>query len=236
MHQGDPRPHLLILYDRCGSSPGEWQREGGVSMAKGIAGLGRRRARGATVSVPPGKKVVLHVGCGQPEPESLDERFRGPEWHELRLDIDPSVEPDIIGTIVDMTAVADESVDGVWSSHNLEHVYAHEVETVLGEFRRVLRPGGIALLSVPDLQRIAKQIASGDIERPFYQSEAGGITPLDVLYGHGRSIAGGNTYMAHHTGFTAKTLAQKLRDAGFVGVDVKKEEIALLYASGRKPG
>ncbi len=204
-------------------------------MAKGIAGLGRRRARDPFAAVPPGRKIVLHVGCGMPEPESLDPRFRGSEWHELRLDIDPSVAPDILGTIVDMTAVPDESVDGVWSSHNVEHVYAHEVPSVLAEFRRVLRRGGIALVSVPDLQRVAKLIGGGELERPFYQSDAGGITPLDVLYGHGASIAGGNVYMAHRTGFSARTLRQKLLDAGFVGVDVYKEEVALLYGLGRKP-
>ena len=39
-------------------------------------------------------------------------------------------------------------------SHNLEHVYAHEVPTVLEEFYRVLELGGILCLQMPDLQTV----------------------------------------------------------------------------------
>ena len=197
---------------------------------------GRGGPRWSQLRLPAGKQIVLNVGCGPKRPENLDEYFHGPEWHEVRLDIDPNVQPDIIGTTVDMTAVPDGVVDGIWSEHNLEHVFAHEVGRVLGEFLRVLRPGGIAMLSVPDLQRVAKHLSGGDLERPFYESDAGPIGVLDVLYGHGASIASGNEYMAHRTGFTAKSLGEHLRAAGFVGVNVKRIEIALLEASGRKPG
>jgi hypothetical protein len=44
----------------------------------------------------------------------------------LRLDIDKNVNPDIVGTMLDMSAVADASVDAVFSSHNIEHLYPHE--------------------------------------------------------------------------------------------------------------
>jgi SAM-dependent methyltransferase len=199
----------------------------------------RQHKRGgdwSRLDLPAGKLIVLNVGCGPPRPENLDPYFHRPEWHEVRLDIDPAVKPDIVGTIVDMSGVPGGAVDGIWSEHNLEHVFAHEVGTVLREFLRVLRPGGIAMLSVPDLQRIAKHLSSGDVERPFYESDAGPIGVLDVLYGHGASIAQGNEYMAHRTGFTAKSLGAHLREAGFVGVNVQRVEIALLEASGRKPG
>jgi hypothetical protein len=92
------------------------------------------------------------------------------------------------------------------------------------------------MLSVPDLQRVAKHLASGDLDRTFYESAAGPIGVLDVLYGHRGAIAHGNEYMAHRTGFTAKSLGDKLRRAGFVAVNVQRVEIALLEAAGRKPG
>ena len=68
--------------------------------------------------------------------------FNTPEWHELRLDIDPSVGPDVVGTMTDMAEVISESVDAIFSSHNLEHLEAHEVPVALQEFRRVLKPDG----------------------------------------------------------------------------------------------
>jgi hypothetical protein len=178
---------------------------------------------------------VLHVGCGPQAPEKLHERFHGPEWHEVRLDIDPAVRPDIVASIVDMSVVEDESVDAVWSSHNLEHVYAHEVARVLSGFHRVLRRGGAALITMPDLQTIAKRIAKGELEQPIYQSAAGPIAPLDVIYGHGASVARGNEFMAHRTGFTRRSLTERLHGVGFVDVKVTQavDEVAL-WASARR--
>jgi ubiquinone/menaquinone biosynthesis C-methylase UbiE len=119
--------------------------------------------------------------------------------------------------------VASASVDAVWSSHNLEHLFASEVPLALGEFFRVLRPGGAALITLPDLQAVAELVASDKLEDVAYVSPAGPIAPLDMIYGYGASIARGNVFMAHRTGFTAKTLAGALGRAGFCQVQVERE-------------
>lgn len=183
-----------------------------------------------------GRRLVLHVGCGPPDPENLDESFRGPEWRELRLDIDPTVGPDIIADITAMPEVPSESVDAVWSSHNIEHVFAHEVPNVLGEFLRVLRPGGTAVIATPDLQRAAERIARGRLEDSMYESDAGPISPLDMVYGYGKAIARGNVFMAHRTGYTAQTLTRRLTAVGFVDVRVSRTRQHLaLWAEARRP-
>jgi SAM-dependent methyltransferase len=183
--------------------------------------------------VPDDRSVVLHVGCGPRHAESLHPEFRGPEWHEIRLDIDPGVEPDIVASIVEMSDVPDESVDAVWSSHNLEHVYAHEVPVVLRGFHRVLRSGGQAFLTMPDLQAVGKFISTGKLEDTVYVSPAGPISALDMIFGHRDSVRAGNDFMAHRTGFSAQTLTQRLRDAGFGDVDVNRKDLAL-WARARK--
>lgn len=66
-------------------------------------------------------KIFLHVGCGPKRKDRTTTGFNIPEWHEQRLDIDESVNPDIVGTMTDMSAVASESVDAIFSSHNIEH-------------------------------------------------------------------------------------------------------------------
>ena len=188
------------------------------------------------MQLPDDKKIVLHVGCGPKDPESLDERYRTPAWHELRLDIDPGVEPDIVDDIINMTSVESASVDAVYSHHNIEHVFAHEVPRVLHEFFRVLRPGGEALIATPDLQRAAERIAAGKLEQPIYDTDIGPIMPLDMVYGYGRAIAQGNAFMAHRTGFTARTLQQKLEAAGFTQVVVRRGNDFALLATARKLG
>ena len=84
------------------------------------------------------RKRVLHVGCGIYAEEKLHGVFRGSDWQEIRVDIDPAVKPDIQASITDLRKhVLDASVDAIWSSHNIEHVYDHEVDRVLREFVRV---------------------------------------------------------------------------------------------------
>lgn len=199
--------------------------------------LGIRRStkdRSATTTSD-GRRLVLHVGCGPPNPRKLYEHFRSPEWRELRYDIDPAVRPDIVGSIVDMSGLRSASVDAVWSSHNIEHVYAHEVPMVLREFLRVLRPGGELVLTTPDLQRAAERIAAGALEEPIYRSPAGMISPLDMVYGHLAAVERGNEFMAHRTGFTARSLTVKLRDAGFEPVRVERMADRALWAAAWRP-
>jgi SAM-dependent methyltransferase len=172
-------------------------------------------------------KRVLHVGCGSATIEKLPRGFQDGRWKEIRFDINPGVRPDIVGTITDMTNVANQSVDAVYSSHNLEHVYAHEVVGALQEFKRVLKGSGFAVITCPDLQALADHMKSGKLFDPLYVSPAGPISPIDVLYGHRASIARGETYMAHRTGFSLQTLLACCKAAKFERVAGKRRPTTL---------
>lgn len=163
-------------------------------------------------------KQFLHVGCGPKHKDRTTAGFNNPDWHELRLDIDESVNPDIVGTMTDMSAVADASVDAVFSSHNIEHLYPHEVPVALAEFKRVLKEDGFVVVTCPDLQSVCALIAEDKLTEPAYTSPAGPIAPLDILYGHRPPMARGNLYMAHRCGFTQKVLTGTLQAAGFATV------------------
>jgi SAM-dependent methyltransferase len=179
-------------------------------------------------------KVVLNVGCGHPGRQVLHPAFQGAGWRELRLDVDPSVNPDIVCSMTDMQPIASGSIDAIWSSHNLEHLHRHEVPVALAEFIRILRPGGQMLLTLPDLQKVAELVVSDGLEDEAYFSPSGPITPLDMIYGHTPSVARGNHHMAHRTGFTARTLEVLLVNAGFTGVTLQREGFAL-WARAYKP-
>ena len=124
--------------------------------------------------------------------------------------------PDQVGSITDLSVFDDGSYDAVFSSHNIEHLFAHEVPIALGEFARVLNPKtGIAIITCPDIQALGQRIAEGRVLEPLYQSPAGPITPIDILYGHRASIARGNHHMAHKVGLTAQVLLGAMKQSGF---------------------
>ena len=160
-------------------------------------------------------KTLLHVGCGPKHKDETTLAFNSPSWKELRLDIDPSVQPDLLGTMTDMRSVESGSVDAIFSSHNIEHLYPHEVPVALAEFLRVLKPDGFVVITCPDLQAVCALVAEDKLTDAAYTSPAGPIAPLDILYGHRPPMARGNLYMAHRCGFTQKVLASTLQSAGF---------------------
>ena len=181
-------------------------------------------------------KTVLNVGCGYPLRQKLHRHFHGPDWREVRLDLDPAVQPDIVCSITDMSPVAANSVDAVWSSHNLEHLQRHEVPLALTEFIRVLKPRGLLLLTLPDLQQVARLVVEDRLEDSAYISQSGPITALDMIFGYTASLALGSSFMAHRTGFTARTLYKLLTEAGFVEVVMHQGTSFDLWATGYKPG
>lgn len=159
-------------------------------------------------------KTLLHVGCSWLD-KSVLKGFDSDDWDEIRFDIDPSVHPDIEGTLTDMDAIETESIDAIYSSHNIEHVFPHEVHTVLLEFHRVLKPDGIVVLTCPDLISVCEAVVSDRLLETLYESPAGPIAPIDILYGHRDAVANGKIYMAHKTGFTYSTLQNAFFAAGF---------------------
>lgn len=57
--------------------------------------------------------------------------------------------------------LADGVYEAVYSSHTLEHLPRNEVPRILSEFRRVLKPGGILRIVVPDLELMARTYLRG---------------------------------------------------------------------------
>lgn len=180
-------------------------------------------------------RTFLHVGCGPGRKGPKTPGFDSDDWSEIRLDIDPSVSPDLIGTITDLSVVETGAMNAVYSSHNIEHLYPHEVPLALSEFKRVLGEDGFLSITCPDLQAVAQFITTRGLGETAYVSGMGPITPLDMLFGHCDSLRKGNLYMAHRTGFSAKTLLAALQETGFGKIAVvSRPSQFLLWAIATK--
>ncbi len=129
-----------------------------------------------------------------------------PEEGWEHLDIHPYPHVEYVCDIAhEKLPFEDNSVDYIRASHVLEHIHPDRLGFVLGEFLRVLKPGGRVEISVPDMEELCKQLLSGNYKA------------LEGIYGI--PIQG----TPHLTGFTSELLKDKLRDAGFVRVVVRKE-------------
>lgn len=144
---------------------------------------------------------------------------------EVRLDIDPETEPDIVASLTDLGDIG--LFDVVYSSHCVEHLYPAEVGRALEEFHRVTKPGGSVIVIVPDLEGVQAT------EEVLYECPIGPLTGLDLIYGC-RFDAARSSYMAHHSGFVSSTLEVAMRSAGFDRVTMKRLPGYNLMAVGQK--
>jgi predicted SAM-dependent methyltransferase len=174
--------------------------------------------------LPAGIKRLLNAGSGPGSARRIARMVDEQGWEEVRFDIDPDVSPDVVGSILGLGSCFEpQSIDVVWSSHVLEHLYAHEVFPTLCQFHQVLKLDGFALIMTPDIEAVADFIVEHGIAAIAYNSPSGPIRPLDMLYGHSRAIEEGHVHMAHRTGFTAERLGNLLLMAGFPTVSVMTE-------------
>ncbi len=163
-------------------------------------------------------KKFLHVGSGNLKKVNTTDVFKSDDWEEVRLDIDESVNPDVIASLTDMSVINDKAYDAVYSHHNIEHLFAYQVPIALKEMSRVLKDDGFLVISCPDLESVCAKVAEGNKDsliQTLYVSGLGPITPLDILYGLRSSLRDGNHYMAHNVGFTKDILNATILDSGF---------------------
>lgn len=129
------------------------------------------------------------------------------------MDIDANCTPHIVAPMTEMGDIG--PFDAIYSSHALEHLYPHDVGMALSEFVRVLKPGGHAIIFVPDIEGVEPT------EEPLYVSPAGPICGRDIIYGKASFLAE-NPYMAHKTGFVRATLEDAIKRAGFGRHEVRR--------------
>ena len=164
---------------------------------------------------------LLHVGCGF---DSMPEWAVG-KFDEIRLDISPDVQPDIVASMTDLGDIG--PFDAIHCSHALEHLLPHDVPVALAEFLRVLNEDGFVVLAVPDLEDVKAT------EEVLFEAPCGPITGLDLIYGHRKALPEW-PHMAHRTGFTRNTLEQAFREAGFGQVVVQRMPAYNLLAIAAK--
>lgn len=106
----------------------------------------------------------LHAGCGPIRYESHDDVV----WYNM--DIQEEHKPDICGSVMELqNNFQPGELDFISSTHMLEHLPWHEgVQKFFSEAKKVLKPGGILRLVVPDLKKVATKYVNGEDLKDIY--------------------------------------------------------------------
>jgi SAM-dependent methyltransferase len=186
------------------------------AVRRPILDLVREAARG----LPPGA-VVLDVGAGDAPYRELfaDVDYRTVEWHASEHD--GAQDADILAS-ADAVPIDDGCCDAVLLTEVLEHV--PEPLAVLRELRRVLRPGGKLVLTVPLVWHLH------ELPHDYYRFTGSGLRNL-------LDRAGFVDVEVHARNDCFTTVAQLLRNLDHVmgrdptdGLDDRREEAGQVLA------
>ena len=116
------------------------------------------------------------------------------------VDICASPNVDFVRDIHDLGFI-DESVDEIYASNCYEHIKLPDAQRVLSDWCRMLKPGGILWLSVPDFDFVVK----------FYAA-TGTLSDWLIYHLYGEQK---NPYQFHYTVYNWPRLRLALSKAGF---------------------
>lgn len=152
--------------------------------------------------------VKLNLGCGgKPEPGYTNcDLFPGPGIDEVFS--------------LDEIPYADSTVDEITSEHALEHLPRPRSHAAITEWARVLKPGGVLKLKIPDIELCCEHYLKDIVNRDSWY--------LHTIYGvqDHRGDANApfkdkvNFGQIHYTGYNKKTISELLNKNGFIINDI----------------
>jgi predicted SAM-dependent methyltransferase len=172
-------------------------------------------------TIPEGSGIKVVIGT---------RTYLGDDWTHVDIDPTPLRDKDGVFHSVDVACDArkimlpDDYADIVYTSECLEHFPYKEYQAVLFEWCRIVKPGGMIRIEVPDFLLACKQILEWDClegDRRMQQ-----IFFAEQL----------NEFDFHYVGLTERMLSDDFESIGFEVVDVKRgDEWGWLKVDAVKP-
>ena len=140
----------------------------------------------------PKQKIALNLGCNEWNITSNDPNVK---WINIDADKSDKIRPDLQCRAEELP-FEDNFADEIYAGHLLEHFDMHEGSKVLEEWHRVLKPGGVITITVPDVEKGIKCLMKGEIGLDWYNQIVFGATD--------------RKRQEHHQAFTMDILAHQM--------------------------
>jgi hypothetical protein len=169
------------------------------------------------------KKIVASFGWSSAYVGRLHGYFNAANWQEVRIDVDPATQADLLQHPHNLPMIADSSVDGVFIGHVLHRYSFHEAKLILQEAVRIMKDGGVLIASVPDLQLAATHVAHDELEAAIYTAPVGGINAIDMIFGFQKNVSAGDVARQHRSGYSLSSFGNFLRDGGLCNLNITRQ-------------
>lgn len=168
---------------------------------------------------PKGEAVVLNIefGCG----ETINKGFVGCDVREF-----PHVKYICNAWEIMDHGVEPDSVHCIYSRHFLEHLTLYEANKTLEVWNKILIPGGMLMITVPDVRFHMAQWMHPKRKELLNYSETMTVEQWAItgLWGHQRETDQGEVWDIHKSGYDFELLNDKLIQHGFKGI-IRHEDL-----------
>jgi SAM-dependent methyltransferase len=148
-----------------------------------------------------GKPLKIHLGCGK-------DHFPG----YVNIDAYPDSKADLIMDSKNLELFPDNCAEVIESYHFFEHLQLHEARESLKEWLRILQPGGLVIIELPNLAVCAKEIGI------HFNPKDGVDLAMAGMFSYPTLVKEQGYGMIHKWGWTPETLGIEMSAAGFVNV------------------
>lgn len=168
-----------------------------------------RSTAGTVSTVVPGLEAAeplrLNLGCG----DKILPGFVNVDVVAARA----GKSPDVICDLHQLHPFQDNSVDEVMAIHVVEHFWRWEIEDILREWLRVLKPGGRMILECPNLLSACQELLADPVQKA--RADGAGQRSMWVFYG---DPAWRDPLMIHRWGYTPQSLSELMRSVGLMEI------------------
>ena len=159
------------------------------------------------------KLIKLHIGCGSKYWESWCNIDANPmedsDTHRGKM----SIQPDLWADIKNLEC-SENAIDVICSHHVIEHFYRYEAVEMIQKFYKILKPGGILVTEMPNLDGILSLLFWMPIKPEYNENYKNRDLIKSQLYGASweRNIKG---YPYHKYIWDKREFCNQLRKIGF---------------------